>query len=91
MELTIEADRYAAVGPVTDMYSHGPVTVMTFGDGSRETEEFMAVCLDCGYVASDARKLFHVECDRADNPINQTWRERLDDEGYPDGFGRHPK
>jgi len=89
--MTIEVDRHAEVGPITDMYGHGPVTAIDFRDGNRNSGKLLAVCLDCGYVAPDAKMLFDVECDEEDNHITQSWRERLDDEGYPDGFGNAPE
>lgn len=71
MRTEIETDTHVAIGPLADTYGHGPLTII--GD--------IYACLDCGYVAADNRLFAHTECDREQNPINQSWREYLDAEG----------
>lgn len=78
MTKEIDVDTHKSVGPVPDMYGHGPVILI----GAE-----LAVCLDCGYTAGDNRLLAHVECDRDKNPINTTLREHIEDgdnDGFPD-------
>jgi len=76
---TLPVDRYLAVGPFSGVYGHGPVTLL-----GRSTEQAeLKVCLDCGYATADMRRLAHIECDRSNNPISQSWREYLDDEEFP--------
>lgn len=83
MRFEIDSDARHAVGPYTDLYGHGPVTVLTrwadSGDDARgrEVEYTLYACLDCGYVSNDSRQFAHEDCDREDNTINTTWREKL--------------
>lgn len=72
MQANIEADEHHPIGPTGEQFGHGPVIV--FGD------ELFA-CLDCGYVADDNRLLAHEECNREDNPITETLRERYESDG----------
>lgn len=77
--------RHMGVGPVGPMYGHGPVTYI--GDFRAETddEEVLYACLDCGYVTADNRELAHTECDREQNHVNATYREKLPvEDGFPD-------
>lgn len=76
MNSVIDTNEYKGVGPVEEMYGHGPVTALV-PDGEDAAELF--ICLDCGYTTRDDRMLAHQECDREQNNINQTWRERLED------------
>jgi hypothetical protein len=71
--IDVGVDRHYGVGPYTDVYDHGPVTV--FVDDPEDGHLF-AACLDCGYVADDIRRFAHEDCSRDANRINQTWRER---------------
>jgi hypothetical protein len=77
MNTEIPVDTHHRVGPLVDRGGHGPVTCIV---------PHLWVCLDCGYTAADDRRFSHVDCDRAENPINQTWRERLDKYVFPDAF-----
>lgn len=76
MPATIELDvaEYKSVGPYTDVYGHGPVTVIGPADGAGNE---LSICLDCGFTTDDIRLLAHQECNREHNGIEQTWRERL--------------
>lgn len=87
MEYTFPINQHVPVGPLTDMYGHGPVTIL---GGGKEMDAVLYACLDCGYITHDNRRFMYEDCERADNPINTTWRERLDDSGYPEGFGLPP-
>lgn len=83
MEIQFPVDANLAVGPIPDMYGHGPVTVIQERTETEEPQSDTAslfVCLDCGYTAHDNRLLAHENCDRKRNPITQTWREFLADE-----------
>lgn len=81
MNLEIPVDAHWGVGPIVGVDEHGPVT--TFNPPGEKGMTF-AACLDCGYVAPDPKDFFGVDCDRAANQINQTWREKVDDDGFPD-------
>lgn len=85
--IDVDVDDHWGVGPHS-MYEHGPVLIFVPpGDRERERSEQeglrFAACLDCGYVTDDVRRYSFVECDRSTNPINQTMRELIDDDGYP--------
>lgn len=73
---------HLGVGPYPDVGDHGPVTVLSPNDGKGA---IAWVCLDCGLCDDDRRRFTTVECDRERNPINQTWRERIEAEGFPEG------
>lgn len=77
----IETRERYGIGPYPDMYGHGPVLVFT-PPGERGAALF--ACLDCGYVAADNRLFLHTDCGREHNPINQTMRELVEKEGFPD-------
>lgn len=77
IEDAVDTGEYNPVGLVPDQYGHGPV--LSIGH-----EGVLWVCLDCGHATLDNRTFAHVECDRGHNPINQTLRERLEQES-PDG------
>jgi len=79
MEYEIPVNTHHPVGPVVDMYGHGPVTCI----GSH-----IWACLDCGYTTHDKRVLLEVDCEREENVINQTWRERLDKYEFPDALDK---
>lgn len=79
MKVELEVDTRHAVGPLTEMYGHGPVTIIGEDDP-------VFVCFDCGYTTHDNRLFAHKECDREKNPITQTWRERLEAVGAADLF-----
>lgn len=81
MNVEIATDEHKAVGPYTDVFGHGPVTVIA-PDGRSGHE--LVVCLDCGYTADDLRMFSFEECNREDNPINMTWRERIEKRGFAD-------
>lgn len=92
MKTEIDTNRHFPVGPITDVYDHGPVTII--GPATQQDQHpkdsdsgTLAVCLDCGYVVGDVRSLRHEECDRSKNTINQTWRERLEERGVADALG----
>lgn len=72
-----------AVGPIAQMYGHGPVTVIreNWVDPD-QNEQTVFICLDCGYTATDNRLFAHEECNRDLNPITQTWRELLEEEDH---------
>lgn len=83
-------DGHYGVGPYTDVYGHGAVTVLNEEDDDGMPVTVLVVCLDCGYVTGDIRRLLHEDCDRAQNaPINPPWRERVADEGA-DALGDGP-
>lgn len=77
MEYELPVDEYHAVGPHPDIYDHGPVT----GIG-----DHLFVCLDCGYTTHDPRLLLHADCEREENPVNVTWRERIEEYPFPEVF-----
>jgi hypothetical protein len=80
----IETDTHHAVGPMEDMYGHGPVTAIqeaAVRDHDTDEGTTLFVCLDCGYVVTDNRLLAHEACDREANSINTTWREKLESAG----------
>lgn len=82
MQIELDIDEHKGVGPMAKMYNHGPVTTIVpeSGDGAAE----LFICLDCGYCADDSRLFAHEPCERADNRINQTWREYFTDDGDAD-------
>lgn len=71
----IEPGGHYAVGPLIHIGGHGPVTMLARRGSSGEMVTDLLVCLDCGYVDSNQNEFHYVECDRRENPINQTWRE----------------
>lgn len=84
MKIEIEPGQRIGIGPYSDVYGHGPVTViepeLDAGEGSTDAENGSClVCLDCGYIHTDIRMFAHTACGREHNPINQTWREFLDE------------
>jgi hypothetical protein len=81
MIIDIPVDEHYGVGPYTDVYDHGPVTIFV---PPNQDGFLFAACLDCGYVTEDIRTFLHEDCSREHNKINQTWRERLDKKGFPD-------
>ena len=83
MRKVMEADMHAAVGPYMDVYGHGPVMIVNDDSEEDRTGIDLAICTDCGYVAHDIRLLAHIDCERSKNPITQTLRERLADDGFP--------
>lgn len=83
MERTIEIDKRYAVGPLADIGDHGPVTTMADYDDEGDVRINLLVCLDCGWISDDNRTFHHTDCDRDEHRINQTWRERLDEDGFP--------
>jgi hypothetical protein len=79
--MDIETEHYA-VGPVESWNSdHTLLTVSgeypNVADGA--TEGTLFVCLDCGLATTDRRWVLtsEVACDRAENDIPETLRERL--------------
>lgn len=72
MEYELPVATHHSVGPTPRLYGHGPVT---------DIGGHVRVCLDCGYTAHDVRLFAHEECDRDENPVHTTWRERLEE--YP--------
>ena len=90
MKIEITTDTNKSVGPMTDMYGHGPVIFIqelednddSPGHGPDITESLW-VCLDCGYTCDDQKMLLHEECNREDNRVNQTMREYLEENDYP--------
>lgn len=82
-ETEVKVDVHKRVGPLCDMFGHGPVTVIQDLGDDEDTD--LWVCQDCGYVTDDNRMFMHEECNRSDNEINQTWRERVEKDGYPGG------
>lgn len=84
MQTTIETDRHAAIGPMADIYGHGPVTFVgepadMDGQNSNAEPAKLFLCLDCGFITGDKRGLAHTDCDRARNSVNKTWREAIED------------
>lgn len=81
----IEAGEYHAVGPIADVYGHGPVTIIQeeeVKDHATEAGDTLFVCLDCGYTDEDYRLFAHQKCDRLYNNITTTWREYIRDEKF---------
>jgi len=91
MKKEITIDTKKSVGPIADMYGHGPVIFIqeivenreSLGHGP-EIAESIWICLDCGYTCDDRRMFMHQECNREDNRANQTMREHLEENGYPE-------
>lgn len=83
MKIEMTVDENLAVGPYTDMYGHGPVISIQKRE-EQEIEECRWVCLDCGYSCIDSRILLHEDCEREKNQVNQTMRELVEEEGYPE-------
>ena len=86
MQRSITTDTHHAVGPVTEVYGHGPVTVIretTDSDDQAGQETILYVCLDCGFMTAYTGSFAEETCDRTDNPINTTWRERDGGENEP--------
>ena len=83
MKYEMTVDDHAAVGPVPDTHGHGPVTAIDFPTEDGGEGASLRVCLDCGFVHPDIRMFAHADCDRAHNPINTTWRERLEESPLP--------
>jgi hypothetical protein len=77
MDYEIPVNTHHRVGPTVDEYGHGPVTCIV---------PHLWVCLDCGFTAHDNRAFAGADCDREENEINQSWRERLDKYEFPDAF-----
>jgi len=89
MTHTVEysAGEHKRVGPYTDVHGHAPVTVIQddeVHDVTTDDGVTLWVCLDCGFVTVDRRKMKHAECDRGENLIAQTWRERIEADGFPE-------
>ena len=90
MKSEITVDTHKSVGPMTNMYEHGPVIfIQQLEDNDNSSRgpditESLWVCLDCGYTDSDQRSLLHEECNREDNRVNQTMREYLEENEYPE-------
>lgn len=72
MDYELPVNEHLSVGPTPDIHGHGPVT--TIG-------AHIYVCLDCGYTTHDERMLHEADCERGENGINSTWRERLEADG----------
>ena len=92
MKEEITVDEHKSVGPYTDMYGHGPVIFIQKLEDNEESPghgpditESLWTCLDCGYTSDDRRLFLHKECDRENNRVNQTMREYLEENDYPDG------
>lgn len=83
MRTPIPTAERLAVGPVTDVGGHGPVTIIHEMSGMSDTVPPLYICLDCGFTTGERRQFQHTDCDRSLNPIEQTWREYLDDEPFP--------
>lgn len=82
-------NRHLAVGPYTDLYHHGPVVALYESDemGDDDAAHTVFACLDCGFVTHDSRMMMHEDCERGLNPTNKTFRELIEDDGFPDGPG----
>jgi hypothetical protein len=70
----LRVDHHMTVGPQSDVYGHGPVTLI-----GEDKAADIYVCLDCGYTHKDIRMLAHEDCERKQNEVNTTWREALED------------
>jgi predicted metal-binding protein len=86
MKVDLPVDSHKAVGPVPDMYGHGPVTIIQdseVGDPDSNEGVTLFVCQDCGYVTTDNRRLDSAACLRSSNTISTSWREYLEADEYP--------
>jgi hypothetical protein len=79
----ITTNEYKSVGPYSDLHGHGPVIFIQEYDGDGITESIFT-CLDCGYTTGDRRQLRFADCGRENNSVNQTMRELIEEEGYPE-------
>lgn len=90
MTVDLDPDSHYGVGPsqvgpeheativISDVYD----TEQVGGDG----DQTLFVCLDCGFVTEDKRRLLLPErypCHRNDNPIPATLREKIEDGSFP--------
>lgn len=80
----IEVNRHLPVGPYTDVYGHMAVTLIGPSPADDDDSGSLVVCLDCGYVTDDIRQLAHEDCEPERNGITQSWRERIEADGFPD-------
>jgi hypothetical protein len=86
MKEEITVSTHKSVGPFTDVYDHAPVIFIQEGGGENglEISESLWVCLDCGFTDIDRAGFTHEECSREDNQVNQTLREYLEENEYPE-------
>jgi RecJ-like exonuclease len=84
MKEGITVNEHKSVGPCVDIFGHGPVIVIQRHENKHIDEQLWS-CLDCGYTVKDNRAFLHEECNRERNPVNQTFREYLEENEYPDG------
>lgn len=80
MEVPLTVNTHKSVGPYKDLYGHGPVIFIQEKEGegqSMDITESLFTCLDCGWTDSDVTTFAHEECNREDNRVNSTVRERV--------------
>lgn len=78
----LPSGEHMTVGPYSNVYSHGPVIFI-----AEEKAADLYACLDCGFVSEDVREFHYADCKRANNPVNESMRERVEDEGFPEEGG----
>jgi len=84
MKTEITVNTHKSVGPFFDVYDHEMVIfIQELEENERrssgkEITEQVWVCLDCGWTDSDKRTFAHEDCNREDNEVNTTLREKLD-------------
>lgn len=82
MEDTVTTQTHRSVGPMKELYEHGPVIFIQEREGERQDmdiTESLWVCLDCGWTDADRRSFAHEECNREDNRVNVTVREKVEE------------
>lgn len=81
MEPEVQSGRHYGIGPVGDRGGHESVTTMYDAEYEPEHghrgQSVILFCLDCGFVTADPRAFAFEDCQREDNTINTTWRERV--------------
>jgi hypothetical protein len=79
----ITTNKHKTVGPYANLHGHGPVIFIQEIEGRKITETIFT-CLDCGYTSGDQRQFRFEDCKRENNSVNQTMRELIEEEGYPE-------
>lgn len=83
MKQEITTDKHKSVAPYTNIYGHGPVIfIQEYED--REIVESIFTCFDCGYTSTDQKGFVYENCERENNRVNQTMRELIEENEYPE-------
>lgn len=85
MKESITVNEHKSVGPIHNIYDHALVISIKHLEWKEHDSEHLWACLDCGYTVGDSRAFLHEDCVRERNGVNQTFREYLEENDYPDG------